>query len=396
MLTGITGRVLGGSILAAGTLYVNATYTNVPLTGGTGSGAQGTIVVSGGGVTGVTITVAGGGYSVNDVLSASNANLGGAGSGFSYSADSVATAFDPLDIAQKSGSADTIVGLKVLDRQIWLLGTLTSEVWYDSGAADFAFAEIPGVFIEHGCAALNSIAKVDNAMLWLSQDREGHAIVVRTTQFQAQRVSTYAIETLFQNYSTISDAIGFCYQQDGHAFYILTFPTADKTWAYEIATGQWHELAYTDTNGVFHRHRASCCAFLNNMNVVGDWQNGRIYQLDPNNFTDNGEQIVCVRTFPHMIDDGNLVTYRKFIADVQVGTLPGDTTPQMSLRWSDTRGASYGNAVMQSMGNGGDYLYSPVWNRLGQARDRVFELSWSAAINTSLLGAFVETIPHSI
>lgn len=70
-----------GSV-TGGTLYTNGTYTNVPLTGGTGSGAKATVVVSGAAVTTVTVTDGGEGYTVSDALSALAANIGGTGSGF--------------------------------------------------------------------------------------------------------------------------------------------------------------------------------------------------------------------------------------------------------------------------------------------------------------------------
>jgi len=54
--------------LTAGSGYTNGTYTDVALTGGTGTGARATIIVSGGAVTSVTITAPGTGYTVADVL----------------------------------------------------------------------------------------------------------------------------------------------------------------------------------------------------------------------------------------------------------------------------------------------------------------------------------------
>ena len=54
--------------LTAGSGYTNGTYTDVALTGGTGTGAKATIIVSGGAVTSVTITAPGTGYTVADVL----------------------------------------------------------------------------------------------------------------------------------------------------------------------------------------------------------------------------------------------------------------------------------------------------------------------------------------
>jgi len=68
--------------ITAGSGYVNATYTNVTLTGGSGLGAKATIVVAGGVVTTVTLTSNGASYVVGNVLSATAASLGGSGAGF--------------------------------------------------------------------------------------------------------------------------------------------------------------------------------------------------------------------------------------------------------------------------------------------------------------------------
>lgn len=77
------GPINSVGLITGGTGYNNNNYLNVPLTGGTGSGAQATVIVSGGFVTQVFVTAAGTGYVVGDTLSASNTNLGGIGSGFS-------------------------------------------------------------------------------------------------------------------------------------------------------------------------------------------------------------------------------------------------------------------------------------------------------------------------
>jgi len=397
MLTGTVGAVYEGSIISGGTLYGSGSYTNVPLTGGAGTGAQASITVTGGIVTSVTITAQGQNYLVGDVLSASNANLGGTGSGFSYSVDNVhGAAFDPLDIAAKTGSADNIVAAPTVHGELWLIGELTTEVWYDAGAADFAYQRIQGAFVDHGCAAPYSIASVDISLLWLSQDRQGNCIVVMTEGYQVRRVSVHALEQEWQQYSDISDAIGYVHQIEGHAFYVLTFPTADKTYCFDLSSGQWHRRASIDGNGVLHRHRSNCFAFAYGYNLVGDYQNGNLYNLTNSVFTDNGVDIPRIRTFPHLIEDGKRVIYDGFQADLATGQIVGGTTanpPQISLRWSDDKGFSYGNRVMQSMGATGQYLTSPQWNRLGMGRDRVFELSWSVNADTALSGCFVRFRP---
>lgn len=95
-----SGAILALGNLTAGSGYTNnGTYTNVALTGGSGSGAKATIVVAGNAVTSATITTAGTGYKDGDSLSAAAADIGTSGSGFNVVAtevDTTATAYDTL------------------------------------------------------------------------------------------------------------------------------------------------------------------------------------------------------------------------------------------------------------------------------------------------------------
>jgi hypothetical protein len=301
--------------------------------------------------------------------------------------------FDSLDIASKSTYSDNLVTHAVMHREIWLFGELTTEVWYNTGASDFTFGRMPGVFIEHGCGAKHSVAKIDLALFWLSKDLQGQGIVFAGKNYSAERISTHAIEQEFSTYSRIDDAVGFSYLQGGHAFYVLSFPTANKTWCFDTATGQWAERGYLEADGTFSRHRANCHSSNGGRNLVGDYETGAVYALDPSAYTDDGNPILCIRSFPHIGGaDGNRVMFRQFIADMEVGNgLPVDTAaPEIRLRWSDDRGRSWGNSVTSSLGKVGEFLTSIQWQRLGYARDRVFELSWSAPVKTALNGAWVD------
>lgn len=303
------------------------------------------------------------------------------------------TNFDALDFAGKTGFSDPLVTLQVTKRYIYLLGSLTTEVWYNAGGAAFPYERMPGAFIQHGCIAPQSAAQMDGAVYWLSQSKEGKCIVVRTENYDAKRISTHAIENEFQSYEKIDDAIGFTMQMEGHFWYVLTFPSADKTWVYDLASSQWTEWLWLDEQGQFRRHRASCFAYAYGKLVMGDWENGKLYEASPDVMTDDGGPISRLRSFAHMVDDGNRVMYREFIADFQVGEGASNGEVPLYLRWSDTKGASWGNYIEESFGLEGDYLKSVQFQRLGMARDRVFELSWSAPVKTALNGAFVQMIP---
>lgn len=308
------------------------------------------------------------------------------------------TAFDPLDIAAKSGSADPIVAILTYQKQLWLIGALTSEIWIGSGAADFYFQLVQGAYIDHGCGAAYSAANTDVIGIWLMQDRSGKNMVVKTNGYGVEDIGTPFLTNEFNSYVTTSDAIGFFFQLDDHAFYVLVFPQANKSWLYELKTQQWNRWAFLNIDtGVLERHRANCCMFFNNMNLVGDYATGKIYLLSTDVYTDvsdnpaNPTPIRRVKTFMHMVGpEFQRVVYNSFDADMEVGRQDHviETTPNVFLRWSDDRGVTFGNPVPQSMGKGGEFNTTISWNRLGMARDRIFKLEWSEPIKTALNGGF--------
>jgi hypothetical protein len=348
------------------------------------------------------------------------------------SPDATAAAFDPLDIATKSGYPDPIARVRAMHNEAWLIGTNTTEIWNDAGNADFAFQRLPGVFIEHGCAAKYSVAKADLALFWLSLDQQGQCMVLMGAQYAVKRVTTHAIEAQFAKYATISDAIGFTYLQEGHVTYQLTFPTANATWCYDVSQELWFEKTWTDANGLENRHRANDGCFVYGVNVVGDFETGALYQLDLATYTDFGGPIVRRRGWPIVKNENRRLSYPRFVLDIEVAGnpndlsapkvqfgqlvftnnsggqifftnnlggqvifddfdgLPYDVEDAISLRWSDTSGKSWGNPLAESLGSTGQDLRSVAFRQLGMARSRVFEVFWALPYQVALNGAFAE------
>lgn len=304
--------------------------------------------------------------------------------------------FDALDFASKIGAPDLLVAIGATRRNVFLFGEQTSEVWTNTGGTDFTFSRIPGAFIQFGCKAPHSLCEADGSLYWVSQSPQGECMILRTENYDRARISTHAIESELQKYDRVDDAIGYVHQMDGHYWYVLTFPTANKTWVFDLSTQQWHERAYLDETGVLGRHRGNCFAFWNGKHIVGDFEDGRLYELSLDVYNDAGNEIRRVRSFPHLSDDGNRVTYRVFQADMEAGnasTLEPGTPPEIRLRFSDSKGKDWSNHISTSLGFRGQHEAIARWHRLGQARDRVFELSWSADMKTALNGAFVQLTP---
>lgn len=302
--------------------------------------------------------------------------------------------FDALDFASKIGSSDSLVCVGVTRRNLFLFGDQTTEIWTNTGGTDFTFSRIPGAFLQFGCKAPHSLCQADGSLYWVSQSPQGDCVILRSMNYDRERISTFAIENEFQTYARVDDAIGYIHQMAGHYWYVLTFPTANKTWVFDIATSQWHERAYLQEDGTFSRHRGNCFAFWNERHIVGDYQDGRLYQMSLNIFTDDTNEIRRIRSFPHLLDAGNRVAYRMFQADMEAGGAGlASPLPEIRLRWSDTKGSSWSTHISSNIGMRGQYNAVARFNRLGMARDRVFELSWSADCHTALNGAYIEAEP---
>jgi hypothetical protein len=302
---------------------------------------------------------------------------------------------DPLDFASAEGSPDGLVSLIVDHRELWLFGTDSTEVWYNSGEADFPLTRIQGAFNEIGCVAPYSVAKLDNGIFWLGADARGQGIVYRANGYTGQRVSTHALEYAIQSYGTISDAVAYTYQQEGHAFYVLTFPTAGKTWVYDVAVNAWHERAGF-LNGDFVRHRSNCQAAFNNVPHVGDFENGSVYVLDLSVYADNGvpqKWLRSWRAIPTGQNDLKRTTHHSLQLDCEtgVGLLTGQgSAPQVMLRFSDDGGHTWSNERWVSIGGIGGYATRAIWRRLGMTiklRDRVYELSGTDPVKMVIMGA---------
>ena len=337
--------------------------------------------------------------------------------------------FNSLYFSSADGSPDGVVAINVDHRQMWVFGTDSVEVWYNAGLANFPLTPVQGAFNEIGCVAAFSIAKLDNALFWLGTDARGQGIVYKNNGYSGVRVSTHAIEYAIAQYGNISDAVAYTYQQEGHAFYVLNFPSASKTWVYDVSVQAWHERA--SGNEGQYRHRSNCQCNFGGTIIVGDFENGNIYAFDLDVYADNGQIQRWLRSwralptgqnnlkrtahhslqldaesgvglngidpfaplknllaegFPFLateLDDDitteagiGLLAVTPITTSDDLLTESGEdilvsvatvqgVNPQAMLRWSDDGGHTWSNEHWRSMGAIGQYGYRTIWRRLG-------------------------------
>jgi hypothetical protein len=403
----ITGTTLTVSAVTSGTLFVGQTIQGTGVTAltiitalGTGSGGVGTYTVSTSQTVSSTTLY---GLNFSQLPSSDGAFTGGTNvdivdNYFVYNRPDTqqfgcSNVLSPIsgstNFSSKDGAPDDLVTLIVDHREIYLLGETSSEVWVDQGTSPFPFTRIPGTSTQHGIAAPFSVSRLGNSFAYLSRNNRGLAQIVQMNGYVPQRISTHAVENTLSG-KTITDAIAWTYQLEGHEVYVISFPTLQLTWCFDIATGMWHKWLYTNNLGQYERCRGNCAAVFQGYVLVGDYSNGKIYHLDRNVYTDDGQHVKRLRRAPHLTVD----LQRQYFEELQLQFQPGvgldvgqGEDPQAMLRWSNDGGSTWSNEHWTTIGKIGKYTNRAIWRRLGTARDRIFEVSISDPVKAVIISA---------
>lgn len=295
---------------------------------------------------------------------------------FFISAINDATDFDALDFAAAESAPDDLIRVFVDHREVWLMGSDTCEIWTNTGGA-FPFERMSGAINEKGIRGRFTITKTDNSLFWV--DRDG--IVRRAGDgYVPLRISTHAIEYQISK-GDLDNAEAFSYVQEGHEFYVLTVPDAG-TFVFDAATQLWHERESYQAG----RWRASSFARNGGTQYVGDYENGNIYSLDLDKYTENGITQIAEITFPPIQMDGNRFNLHSVRLDMETGT---GSTPQVMLEVSKD-GKTWSNESWRDFGAIGDYTKRVIWRRLGRYLDCHLRFTISDNAKRAVFAAYAE------
>ena len=311
-----------------------------------------------------------------------------------------------LDFAQRSGSGDPWVAMKVCRSYIYLLGEQTSEVWYDTGAS-FPFARHPSGQLQVGCAAPFSATVVNGNLMFLGATSSSRGSVQMVSGFTPQRVSSFAFETAIAPYGTIADAQGDTYYQHGHSFYYLSFPDEDKaSWLWNSSNGLWTEQGTWDQDNAsdFVAWRPRWTAQIFGETRILHAESPRLYRLtaeSPFDSDPNGRDPIQTRRLrraPAMVNELERIYYPEFEIDLQPATAnttaPGDD-PQVMMRQSKDGGRNWTSERWASSGKVGEYGIRVIWWRCGMGRRMVFEVSFSDGVPWRITNAYLPGVKLS-
>lgn len=284
---------------------------------------------------------------------------------------------DPLSFASAEGDPDNIVSIITNHRDLILFNERSTEVYVNTGNADFPFERVQGGFIEKGCLAPASVAKIDSRVFWLSRDEFGQGIICSLQGMVPDRISTHALEQAIKTYTNIEDATAYTMQRDGHSFYVINFTEA--TWCFDLNTKMWHEQASL-LNGQLKRNRLEYVKFFpyTGIHFAADFETNKIYQLNDSVYLHDTEPIVRERIFPHISASGHMIVCNALRIDMQMGVgtsaLGQGHDPKVMLSWSNDDGRTWSNERIASIGKIGETSKRVIFWRLGSYRKRIYKL----------------------
>ena len=300
-----------------------------------------------------------------------------------------------LNFFKRNIAPDPWISMKVANHFIWLMGTYTSEIWWDAGTSPVPFAPYNTGIIPYGCAAQFSPCVANGSLVWVAQTKDGSAMVVQASGFTPTPISTYALSYALTQYPTVADAVGDTYTDLGHTYYLLSFPTAGTTICYDANTQQWHDRGtWISNNGGFSAWRPRFHAYAFGQHRMLDATTGELWQMGSQFTSDvDGNPIRRVRVAPPLYYQNQrlFVSALEVAAEIGLGLNTGQgSNPQFMLRISKDGAKTWGNERARSAGEIGTYRTRIRWNQCGMARRMVFEISVTDPIPWRLMDAMVE------
>ena len=304
-----------------------------------------------------------------------------------------ATTWDALNVASAETNPDDILAMAVKDGELWLMGDRSYEVRRVDSDPNNPYSLVGGSANQIGVGAKYSLSSIADNVFWLGSSVAGQNQVFMSNGYSEQRISTHAIEWELDQYkANTSSAFGFSYQQEGHTFYILTIPQADKTFAYDLATGMWHERSTRDAlKNIFHKWAVTHCAFAYGRILCGNGEVPKLLELSLDKYDEwDGRPIVKLHQSPVYFTDGRILYHDRFYLDVETGVglqLGQGSNPQVMMQYSDDGGHTWSSERWTTLGKIGKYKTRVVWRNNGRTRQRVYRVLVSDPVKVIMIGA---------
>jgi hypothetical protein len=283
---------------------------------------------------------------------------------------------------------DKLSALFAAWQEIYAWGTQGLQVFQDDGSTPFV--NVPGAAAEVGIESIYSIRKADNTILALCViDNKRVAVKL---QGRSPQVISEPIANILSEMETISDAIGDIISVGGLAIWLLNFPTANQTWAYDYKNDIWARWSYwNSTTELTERFIGQHACFVKrwNKHLIMSRVDGKIYEMSRNVFDDDGADMISYRRTRW--NDGGDISILKHSKElfIKVKTFANDgtTTPILLVRWRSDGYPVWSNFVEVDLDPKYFGEFIKRISRMGSYRSRQYEFRLSDEVDMALITA---------
>jgi hypothetical protein len=282
---------------------------------------------------------------------------------------------------------DKLLAIFAAWQELYACGTNGIEIWQNDGVTPYS--PIAGAFTEGGIEAPYSVVVADNTVFMLCVIG-GNRVAVKF-QGRAPVACSDAIGRILAEMETISDAVGDLIGVGGLAMWLLTFPTAKQSWAYDYKNDVWVRWGYWNASSGEHEHflgQHTCFVKAWNKHLIMSRVDGKIYELDRATFNDDGNEMVSYRRTGWL----NHGTYNRKVCDQfyvkckagasNIGTL--------ILRFRDEGNEEWSNWITVPLQPVGQRDFLAKMNRFGMYRSRQYEFRLTDDADLVLVGVDTE------
>ncbi len=303
---------------------------------------------------------------------------------FYISAIDDASNLDALDFSSADTQPDNIVVQRVFKRELYLFGTRSTEVWINSGGADFPLSRYNATPIQVGIVGARAQCIAADTIVFVGQTDRGHGYVYQMRGYQPVRISTQAVEEdLNASDVDLTQCRLWTYHVEGNEFVGIEAPGLETSWVWDASTQQWHERARW-VSGNWARMDFETVVFFEGQHYAA--KGTKLYTLDQSANTIEGSPIVRERTWPHLISPSMEPTVFRGLELLCTTGYGGNVT----LEVSNDGGYIFGPPLIRSLGVTGRFAQRVRWLGLGSANDRVFRVRCSEAVPFSIYAAALD------
>jgi hypothetical protein len=185
-----------------------------------------------------------------------------------HSALADGASWSDLDVYSSESSPDRIVGLKVLDGQVYVFNERTIEVFVDQPTETQVYQR--SVVIQRGCISGDSIVRIAGTLFFVGDDY----IPYRLDGYTPVPVGTKPITSDLSG-TDPRKIFGFGWEDRGYLVYYITAQNG-HTWGYDVTNGRWHRR---ESYGL-GRWRINTLVKFERDWYAGDYASGLMYRLE--------------------------------------------------------------------------------------------------------------------